>query len=193
LKKYTSDKILKGLLENDRDVVDYVYNNYFNAIKNFVLNYGGTKEDAWDIFQDSIMVIYDQAKEGDLQIKTSFMTYLLTISKYRWFKLIRDGNKKFYETVENNFEVEKAWYLDNASELDEAFEKEERVKLFIRHYQRLSESCQEMLKLVAQGVSVKELTAKFGYKSKGFTYKKRRTCKERLIKMINEEINTNRN
>ena len=72
--------------------------------------------------------------------------------------------------------------------LDETIEKENRVKLYNRNFLKLSTSCQEILKLIARGFTVNELTEELGHKSTGFTYKKRRVCKERLIKLIKEEL-----
>jgi RNA polymerase sigma factor (sigma-70 family) len=187
LKKYTSEKILKGILENDRRIIEYVYNTYFNAIKSFVLRYGGNHEDAWDIFQDGIVIIYEQARKEDLQIENSFMTYLFTICKYQWLKALRDRNKKYFETIENNKEVEQFFHQENAARLDEIIEKEKRLKLYASNFRKLSESCQKMLKLVARGLTVEELKQELGYKSNGFTYKKRSECKERLIKLINKD------
>ena len=187
MKRYTSDKILKGILENDRSVIEYVYNTYFKAIRSFVLRYGGTQEDARDIFQDGIIIIYEQAKNNGLQIENTFMTYLFTVCKYQWMKTLRERDKKYFETVENNREVEQVFHKENAAKLDELIEKEKRVKLYTRNFQKLSESCQKILRLVARGYSVDELTEELGYKSKIFTYKKRRTCKERLIDLIKND------
>lgn len=187
MKELTTDKILKGIFENDRTVIEYVYDKYFNAIKSYVIRYEGTKEDAWDIFQDGIVIIYEQIKNKDLEIKSSFMTYFFTICKYQWLKILREKNKKYYESIENNKEVEQLNLKENAAELDETIEKENRIKIYTRNFQKLSTSCQEILKLVARGLTVNELTEELGYKSTGFTYKKRRVCKERLIKLIKEE------
>ena len=72
-------------------------------------------------------------------------------------------------------------------ELDEIIENENRTKLYHISFLKLSKECQYLLKLMAKGFSVKELAEALKYKSTGFTYKKRRICKQRLIKLI--EIN----
>jgi hypothetical protein len=40
--------------------------------------------------------------------------------------------------------------------------------------------------LLAKGLTTKEITKELNYKSTGFTYKKRRLCKEQLLKRIKE-------
>lgn len=184
MKELTSEKILKGIFENDSTVIQYVYDKYFNTIKSFVLRYGGAEEDAWDIFQDGIVVIYEQIKNENLIVKNSFLTYFYTVCKYQWLKIIRERDSKYFESIEGSLEADRLNLNEENLKLDEAIEKEKRIKLYQRNVAKLSKECQALLKLVAKGYKTDEITTKLDYKSTGFTYKKRRLCKERLIKLI---------
>ena len=62
MKEIASEKILKGIIDNDHRVMQYIYEKYFESIKGFVIRHGGSKDDAWDVFQDGIIVIYEQIK-----------------------------------------------------------------------------------------------------------------------------------
>jgi RNA polymerase sigma factor (sigma-70 family) len=187
LNELTSDKILKGIFENDNTVIQYVYDKYFNTIKSFVLRYGGAEEDAWDIFQDGIVVIYEQIKQENLVVKNSFLTYFYTVCKYQWLKVIRERDSKYFQSIEDSLEADRLNLNDQYLELDEAIEKEKRIKLYQKNVAKLSKECQALLKLVAKGYKIDEITTELDYKSTGFTYKKRRLCKERLIKLINTD------
>lgn len=187
MNELTSDKILKGIFENDNTVIQYVYDKYFNTIKSFVLRYGGAEEDAWDIFQDGIVVIYEQIKQENLVVKNSFLTYFYTVCKYQWLKVIRERDSKYFQSIEDSLEADRLNLNDQYHELDEAIEKEKRIKLYQKNVAKLSKECQALLKLVAKGYKIDEITTELDYKSTGFTYKKRRLCKERLIKLINTD------
>ena len=63
--KFSTERILAGIVENDRIVIQYVYDKYFASIKSYVLKHGGNDTDAWDVFQDSLMVVYEQARSED--------------------------------------------------------------------------------------------------------------------------------
>jgi len=184
LKEIASDKILKGIFENDRSIIQYVYDKYFDIIKNYVVQYGGNKEDAWDIFQDGIVIIYEQIKNDDLVIKSSFITYFFAVCKYQWLKIVRQNRNKYFEVIEDSKEAEKLNHQEHRIKIDEVIENEKRIKLYHNNFLKLSKECQDLLKLVAKGFSIKELAEALNYKSTGFTYKKRRVCKERLIKLI---------
>lgn len=180
----TSERILKGIIDNDHEVMQYVYDKYFESIKGFVIRHGGTKDDAWDVFQDGIIVVYEQVKSKKLTIQNTFHTYFFTICKYTWLKVLRDRDKKYFEQIETSRELEQINLHDYKLEVEEIIEKEKRVKLYNSNFLKLSKECQKLLALMSQGCSVQEIAESFNYKSVGFAYKKRRICKERLIKLI---------
>lgn len=187
MKEIASEKILKGIFDNDRSIIQFVYDKYFNTIKSYVIKYGGSKEDAWDIFQDGIVIIYEQIKNEDLEIKSSFITYFFTVCKYQWLKTVRQNSNKYFEVIEESKDVERLHHQEHTIKLDEVIENEKRNKLYHVSFLKLSKECQYLLKLVAKGFSVKELAEALNYKSTGFTYKKRRICKQRLTKLIEIE------
>ena len=99
---------------------------------------------------------------------------------------MRNRDKKYYEQIENSNKLEQIHLQDYKIELDEIIEKEKRTKLYQLSFQKMSKECQALLELVADGYTIQEITTELQYKSTGFTYKKRRICKERIIKMIKE-------
>ena len=184
--KFSTERILAGIVENDRIVIQYVYDKYFVSIKSYVLKHGGSETDAWDVFQDSLMVVYEQARSGDLILKNTFITYFYSICKYKWLKQLRDSSPNQHEEFEYKNETELYGYNSYVVQLDEALEQEERVRLYQENFLKLSKECQKLFKLLAKGLTTKEITEELNYKSTGFTYKKRRLCKEQLLKRIKE-------
>ena len=188
MREIASEKILQGIVDNDHTVIQYIYKKYFESIKGFVIKHNGTKEDAWDVFQDGIIVIYEQIKNNKLALKNTFHTYFFTVCKYTWLKVLRERDKKYYEQVENSKEIEQLNLYDYKLGIDELIEKEKRVKLYNANFLKLSKECQKFLKLLAEGMSIQEIASSFNYKSVGFAYKKQRICKERLIKLIQQDL-----
>jgi RNA polymerase sigma factor (sigma-70 family) len=191
LKQITAEHILKGIIENDRKIIRYVYDEYFNSIKHYVLKHRGTSEDAMDLFQDGIIIIYEQVSDGNLVIKSSFFNYLYTICKYQWLKTLRNRNNIYSESIDDNPEFERLYSLEFKRELDELINKESRIKIYQKHFKDLSKECQQLLRLVVKGLKPDEIKERMNYNSVGFTYKKRRICKERLIERIKKDLDYN--
>ena len=185
--KYTSDEILNGILNNDQLIVKHVYDLYFFPVSNYIVKNGGTHEDAWDVFQDSIMVIYEQVKAGNLKLSSSFFTYLYSICKYRWLKIVRDNKSESLDYLGSISPYLAIDYFNIEDQLIEAFENEKRSKIYWNSLKKLSKECQKLLKYVFEGLSVDDIKFNMAYKSVQFVYKKRRICKESLKSKIESD------
>ncbi len=54
--------LLKALAVNDTEAVETIYKNNFALIQSFVLNNNGSYDEAKDIFQEAMIVLYENAK-----------------------------------------------------------------------------------------------------------------------------------
>ena len=185
--KYTSKEILEGIFNNNQLIVKHVYDLYFFPISNYIIKNGGTIDDAWDVFQDGIMVIYEQIKADKLKLSSSFFTYLYSICKYRWLKIVRERKSNATHSIDSVSPYLAVDYFNIEEELIQVFEKEERSKIYWANFNKLSKECKQLLKYVVEGFSVEEIRVKMTYKSVQFVYKKRRVCKESLRKKITED------
>ncbi len=191
MKNISSAEILEGIKNNDRSIIELIYNKYFSTISKFVQNNTGSESDAWDVFQEGIVIVYEQSKTPDFKINNTFITYFYTVCKYRWLKTLRDRGIRKYEFYDDNKELENIGFNSQNNQFDEVAEKERRMLLYKRNLDKISKECQKLLKLMAKGLNVNEITLQLNYKSSGFTYKKRRICKHMLIKKIKQDLNNN--
>jgi hypothetical protein len=54
--------LLKGLAENDKKSIETIYRLNYTMIQTFVLNNSGSVDDARDIFQEAMVVLYEKSK-----------------------------------------------------------------------------------------------------------------------------------
>lgn len=81
--------ILKGILNGNQSVFREFYEIEFPVIVQMILRYGGTVEDARDIFQDALIVIIEKAIHSQLNLKCSLDTYIYSISRNKWRNHLR--------------------------------------------------------------------------------------------------------
>jgi len=60
-KTESNQQIIYGIKKGDKLVIESVYRDYFLLVSNYVLKNSGSIEDAKDIFQESLIVIYHNA------------------------------------------------------------------------------------------------------------------------------------
>ena len=122
MQEYKVDEILDGLRNRNANVLDYVYQNYFEQIKNFINKNSGSDEDAQDIYQDAVLVIYQKIKKDNLTLTCSFNTYLYSVCRLLWLKQLEKRKKslEFVENADNVVELTDATFQSEVLESDQA-------------------------------------------------------------------------
>ena len=53
--------LLKGLALNDRKSINTLYEDHYNMVQSLIINNNGTVDDARDIFQEAMIVLYEKS------------------------------------------------------------------------------------------------------------------------------------
>ncbi|WP_372755165.1 RNA polymerase sigma factor [Labilibaculum sp.] len=177
---YTTEAILEGISMSNNDVLNYIYSKFFPSIRNFIENNNGNEEDARDLFQEAIIVIYRKMKKEPLVLTCNFRTYIYSICKLLWLKQL--------EKRKNSKEISSEAILENR--LDEAaptYEQTERFRLYQKHFRLLGPDCKQVLRLTLEKVSLREISEIMGYKGEKYAKKKRYQCKQALMQSIKSD------
>jgi RNA polymerase sigma factor (sigma-70 family) len=181
---YSDAQILKGILRHDNLILQYVYKQYYYKINYFIKKNQGSEDDASDIFQEAIIVIYRKLKESDLIFeKSSFAGYLFSVCRFLWLKQLekrRIEKEKLHESIPFQEDL----YDDN---LVEMVEKNERYGLYQKHFATLSTDCQKLMQLFFEKVPLKEIAKVMGYKGEKYAKTRKYKCKEILIRRIKQD------
>jgi len=82
--RYNDREIIEGLRHGNDNVLNFIYKNYYGAVRNLVLNSFGSEEQARDIFQEVIIVIYNKLQDSNFKITSSFFTFFYAVVKNTW-------------------------------------------------------------------------------------------------------------
>lgn len=180
---YSNEQIIDGIVSNNTSIMDFIYQEYFPVVENIIRNkFYGSKEDAKDIFQDALIVLYRGAcSSPPLKIKYSFFTFFATICKRKMIDQIRK-NEKFV-----HYENEDDLPTESEKEILELIHKAEKIKLYKKYFFELGEKCQELIRLFLEDYSIAEITNMLKMSSENFTKKRRTQCKDSLFIKIYED------
>ncbi len=181
---YSDEQILKGILRHDNLILQYIYKQYYYNINYFIRKNQGSEDDASDIFQEAIIIIYRKIKENDLIFeKSSFKSYLFSVCRFLWLKQL-EKRRIEKEKLNDTLPYQDDLYDDNLNEL---VEKNERYGLYQKHFSTLSTDCQKLMQLFFEKVPLKEIAKVMGYKSEKYAKKRKYKCKELLINRIKQD------
>ncbi|MDP3913563.1 MAG: sigma-70 family RNA polymerase sigma factor [Bacteroidota bacterium] len=181
---YTNLELLNGILRNDTIVLQFIYKNFYSKINFFIKKNNGDDDDANDIFQEAIIIIYRKLKANELVLDCTFETYLYSICRFLWLKQL-EKRKIEKESIKDNHEFNDELYDDS---LEKVTDLNERYRLYQKHFVNLGKDCQKILQLYFDKVPLKTIAQMMGFKSEKYAKKRKFSCKEYLIKSVKQDL-----
>ncbi len=179
---YSDEAIVEGLRLRSDYIIKFVYKEFFPIIKFLVNENGGTDEDAEDIFQDGIIIVYDKISSNQLILTSSFKTFLYSVCRNLWLQKL-NKRKAIFDKLSD---VEE--YLNLPDSISDAGIREiEMHRLIQTHFLELGEDCQKVLRLFSKNVQFREIASILGYKTEKYAKTRKYMCKEELKKRISED------
>ena len=179
---YSVEEIIAGIRSRDNSVLQFIYKEFYPTVHHFILANNGNADDAKDIFQESIIVIFRKLKDEDhFFLNSSFKTFIYSIARHLWLKHLR--NLKYEGQKINDHHK----YIDLKEEPFKIENEDLRMSLYQKYFRQLPEDCQKILSLTARDVSQKEIANLLGLSSENYIKKRKHYCKEFLISRIKED------
>jgi RNA polymerase sigma factor (sigma-70 family) len=177
---YTDQDLLDGIKLRDNKSLEFIYQQCYPMIQDLVIKYSGSQEDAQDIFQDAMIIIYNKVKKDELVLFCTFKTYLYSICKRLCMKTLEQKRKASSIALDIPKQVEAP--VEYAVDLYE--EDVEKYSLFHQHLLFLKEDARKLLKLYMENYSFKEISTIMGYKSESYAKTRKYAFKEELKRSI---------
>jgi RNA polymerase sigma factor (sigma-70 family) len=172
-----SDKdIIQGIRQQDEKVLNWLYDNYLKAVKKFVLNNGGSEDDVSDVFQDSIIILYNQITENNLKLTSDLKGYFFGIARNVWNNQFRKIQKT--TSLEIDVAEEDGVGEDNYQLLE---------RIVNKAFQKLTMEQQKILTLFAEGKTYEIIAEKMDLKNEVNARRRKYLCKEALLDIMKED------
>jgi len=177
---YSDEAIIEGLRLRSDYIIKYIYQELFPMIMFLVTKNNGNEEDAEDVFQDSLIIVFKKIKADELELSCSFRTYIYSICRNLWLQKL--SKRKQYTREFNDVEdyVTMTEYNIKNNNLDEL----EKFRLYQQHFLTLNKDCQKVLLLFMKKMSLKEIAVEMGFKTEKYAKTRKYLCKEELKKRI---------
>ena len=183
MKRLTDDQILTGLRRRDNQVLQHIYSECFPSVSRLVENNSGNEDDAEDVFQEALIVVFKQLRENkNFQLTSAFTTYIYSVSKLIWLKKLRTIRKM--DVVELKQDIDESIEFEEPKPFND---KDLRYTIYQRNLQVIPEDCKKILTMTASDVTAKEIARKLGFRSENYVRKRRHFCKEFLVNRIKED------
>lgn len=171
-----AERLIQDIQSGNQKTVEEIYTQYKSDFLVYALRFSVSNEDAVDIYQDSVIVLYENILSGKLtDFSSSVKTYLFAIGKYKIYNSLKVKN-----TTEN-FEDYEFLLKDETEEI--LLPEEENIEKIQNAFKQLGSKCREVLKLFYyENQSIEEIKDRLNYTSKDVV----KSQKSRCIKQLKE-------
>jgi RNA polymerase sigma factor (sigma-70 family) len=183
--KFSDSELFQGLIAQDESVLKEYYVLYFHNVRRYVLSNSGSEEDARDLFQDVLMVLFQKSRNKSFVLSCSLGTFVYSVSRRLWLKELTRRRKVSHQSLDHED------FVDLDSDIEMISDKNERMFFYRICFEQLSEACRKVLALSAEGCSIAEITMLMGYTSEQYTRNRRYRCKQYLIDQVKQKIDLN--
>ena len=152
-----------------------VYESYYKMIETFVTQNSGTKDDAKDVFQETVISLYNNVKNGKYSPDSKLSTYLFSISKNNWFKKLRKSGRM------SNLEDNEHHQIQSDEDIQGKIEYTEQQILIGNLLHKIGQKCGTLLKLFYfEKMSMVKIAATMDYSSEQVAKNQKSKCMKKL-------------
>jgi RNA polymerase sigma factor (sigma-70 family) len=177
--EFSEKVLLQGLARNDKKAVETIYKDNYSTIQSLIINNNGSADDAKDIFQEAMIVLYEKARSGSFELNCQIKTYLYSVSRRLWLKRLQQSSRYSGDIghAESTVPVEED--IEEHSRRDQEFEMMEKA------IGNLGEPCKSLLEaFYLQKKNMQEIAANFGYTNAENAKTQKYKCLIRLKKIF---------
>ena len=172
-------EVILGILNDSKNTLEGIYKAYFPMVLQLVITNNGSEDDAKDIFQESIIVLYDKVKSGNFELHSKLKTFLYSVCRRMWLKRLSVKSRSAGNI--NDFEDIQA--VESDMEFHE--EKDRQFKQMDEALSHLGEPCKTIIEeFYIHSKSMQEICEAFGYTNADNAKNQKYKCLQRLKKLF---------
>ena len=164
-------EVLEKISRGDEQALEYLYKKYYRMMTSIIIRNNGAEEEAKDIFQDALIVFWQNVTSGKLVLTSKISTYIYSVCQNLWRKELDRKSRLSHE------EKDEAQYMDD--------EQNERAKIIHQCIDSMDDTCRKLLTYYYfDDMSMQDITDKLGFANTDTTKTRKYKCKKKLDSLV---------
>ena len=179
-----TDRSLIGAIKQPgrvaEDAIKQLYRDHYGLLEQYVLQNQGSRSDAEDIFQETMVAFIRQVEEGKFRGESSIKTFLYALNRNIWLNELKKRGRS--QSREERFAAgEEKMQLA----IDGILEQQEHNMELMRSIQNLGDSCKKILLLFYyEQRPIREILSVVSYQNEQVVRNKKMKCLKKLEEMV---------
>ncbi len=171
--------ILKQFVANDSKATALIYKENYPIIHSLVVNNNGYSDDAKDLLQEAMVVLFEKAKDAEFVLTCKITTYIYSVARRLWLKKLQYNakNTTIADHVEETVAVE--------DDLEQHQNQNLQLELMNDALAKIGEPCKGLLEAYYfNKMNMHDISEKFGYTNSENAKNQKYKCLVRLKKLF---------
>ncbi len=180
MKIYDQERaLLEGLAANETSAIETIYRENYSVIQSFIVKNNGYPDDARDIFQEAMIILFEKAKSDSFVLSCQIKTYLYSVCRRLWLKKLQKQNR-YNPSIEM---IQETVPVDEEIEMHK--KRNDDFLLMEKALLKIGEPCKSLLEaFYIQKKTMPEIAVSFGYTNSDNAKTQKYKCLVRLKKIF---------
>ena len=182
--KYTDTELIAAIGDKNslNKAILFLYQQYSESTSSFIIHYGASRQDAEDVFQETVVAFIEIVKKGKYRMEASVKTFLVSVARNIWMNELKRKERSGFR--EKQFEYGRDQKEEDISHHISDLEKKRQLRELV--YQ-LGEPCRKILLLFYyEDLSMKEILDHLPYENEQVVRNKKYKCLQQLTVFIKD-------
>ena len=171
--------LLEGLGKEDKASIEKIYREHYTMVNSLVVNNSGTSDDAADVFQEAMIVLFEKVKAGNFELHCQLKTYIYSVCRRIWLKKL---------ALQQRFTTQ-GDHLEETVPVEEDLESHEKKQhdftIMEGAMLKIGEPCKSLLQAYyLEKKPMQEIATAFGYTNADNAKTQKYKCLVRLKKLF---------
>lgn len=176
--QFSDEEFIEGLRKGDNEVLKALYKKYFQLVLKFIVNNNGTQEAAQDVYQECMIVLYENSQDPQFQLHCQLQTYVYSVARRLWLKQLKKAGKTFLMKEDEELDL-----ADVSEDISLHLQKESDLEKLNLSMSQLGEPCRSLIhEFYVNRLSMDEISARYGYTNADTAKNQKYKCLQRLKK-----------
>jgi len=172
-------RILDLIRKGDEEALVPLYETNRRPILSYALRNNGTADDAQDLLQESLVILWERVRSGKFEYKARLSTFIYATAKNIWSQWLRKKQREVAGGVDPEGD------RDFSPSVLETMIEKERARLVREALDRIGEQCRKLLLLFYwEELSMEEIARELGFANADTVKAKKYQCKKALEKVL---------
>lgn len=171
--------LLEGLARNEKDAIEKIYRDHYQMILHMIMINNGNPDDAADVFQEGMIVLFEKSKSKDFELNCQLKTYLYSVCRRLWLKKLNQQQRFGRQTDD----LEQIAPVEEDMEVHE--KRQQEFNIMENALQKIGEPCKSLLEAYyLQKKHMQQIAEEFSYTNADNAKTQKYKCLVRLKKLF---------